>query len=75
LDVPVRYGRLWAIKWAWHPAETNFGCERILSIYMPSRNFLVFIVSEILAFIWRDRQADGRTWQVTGISKEHCCSN
>jgi len=53
---------VWALKWAWHSAETNLRCVRSSGICMPSPNSLAFIVSEISAFIRTDRQTDIRRW-------------
>jgi len=46
---------MWALEWAWHPAETNLRSR----IYMPNPNFLALIVSEISAFKRTDGLADG----------------
>jgi len=51
-------GGLWALEWAWHPAETNLRYVRSLGICMLSPNSLV---SEISAFIRTDGKADRRT--------------
>jgi len=40
-------GGLWALEWAWHPAETNLRCAGISGI-------VACIVSEISAFIRTD---------------------
>jgi len=45
-------GGLWALEWAWHPAETR--SARSSEICMPNPNSLALIVSEISAFIRTD---------------------
>jgi len=45
---------LWALEWAWHPAETNLRCAGGPGICMS----LALIVSEISAFI----RTDGHGW-------------
>jgi len=54
-------GGLWALEWAWHPAETSLRCVRSPGMCMPNPNSLARIVSEILAFIRTDRQTERRT--------------
>jgi len=54
----TRLGGLWALEWAWHPAETNLRCARSSEICMPNPNSLAFIVFEISAFIQTDEQTD-----------------
>jgi len=49
-------GGLWALEWAWHPAETHMRCAKSSGIWMPSLNSLALIVSKISAFIGTDRQ-------------------
>jgi len=44
-------GGLWALEWAWHPAETNLRCA---GICMPNPSIVALIVSEISAFIRTD---------------------
>jgi len=51
-------GGLWALKWAWHIAETNLRCVRSSGICMQNLNSLALKVSEISAFIRADRQTD-----------------
>jgi len=51
-------GGLYALKWAWHAAETNLRCVRSSESCMPNLNSLALIVSEISAFIRTDRQTD-----------------
>jgi len=46
------YSRLWALEWAWHPAETNLRCAGSPRICL--LNILALIVSEISASIQTD---------------------
>jgi len=50
-------GGLWALEWAWHPAETNLRGVRSSGIRMPNPSIVALTVSEISAFI----RTDGRT--------------
>jgi len=47
-------GGLSALEWAWHIAETDLRCAGISGICMPYPSIVVFIVSEISAFIRTD---------------------
>jgi len=47
-------GGLWALEWAWYPAETNVRCAEILGICMPNPSIVALKVSEISAFIRTD---------------------
>jgi len=49
---------LWALEWAWYPAETNVRCAESSRIFIPGPNILALIVFEISAFIRIDRQTD-----------------
>jgi len=40
-------GGLWALEWAWHPAETNLRCAGISGICMSNPSIVALIVSEI----------------------------
>jgi len=51
-------GGLWALEWAWYPAETNLRYARSSGICMPNLNSLALIISEISAFIRTDEQTD-----------------
>jgi len=35
---------LWAVEWAWHPAEIYLRCSRSSRNYMPNPNFLAYVV-------------------------------
>jgi len=52
------YSRLWALEWAWHPAETNLSCAGNPRICTLNPNILALIVSEISAVIRTDGQTD-----------------
>jgi len=39
--------RLWALEWAWHPAEINLGCAGSPKICIPTPNILALIDSEL----------------------------
>jgi len=54
-------GGVWALRWAWHSAETNWSCAGISGICVPNPSIVDFIVSEISAFIRTDGQTDERT--------------
>jgi len=58
--------RFYVGVWGWHPAEASFCCSRTSRICMLNPHILVFIVSEISAFIRSDRQAGmaRSTWLV-----------
>jgi len=47
-------GGLWALEWAWHPAETNLRCAGISGICMANPSVVALIVFEISAFIRTD---------------------
>jgi len=47
-------GGLWALQWAWHPAETNLRCAGISGICVPNLSIAALVVSEITAFKWTD---------------------
>jgi len=49
---------LWALEWAWHPAETSLRCAGISGICMPYPSIVALIVSEISALIRTDGQMD-----------------
>jgi len=54
----TKFGALWPLEWAWHHADINLCCARILRILMLNLKILAFIVSEITAFIQTDRQME-----------------
>jgi len=45
---------LWALEWAWHPAETNLRFAGSSRICKQSPKFLPILISEISAFIRTD---------------------
>jgi len=51
-------GGLWALEWAWHPAESNLRCAGISGICTPNPSIVALIVFEISAFIRTDGQTD-----------------
>jgi len=50
-------GDLWALEWAWHPAETNLRCAGSPKICMPNSK-------KPSSYSFRDLSVhtDGRTW-------------
>jgi len=48
---------LWALEWAWHPADTNLRCVKSSGICMPNRNSLALFFQD-LSF-HSDRRKDG----------------
>jgi len=47
LDELWRYGRLWALEWAWYTDKTNLRCAGISRICMPNPSIAAFIVFKI----------------------------